>query len=85
MVLEGFLVPDAIPEDLKPTNSNFFLWIRGWPLTRMQIPLGQKMPKPVTLLNIPQKKNHIEIFIKRTGLAVNLGNPERSSVKDIQH
>lgn len=56
MVLESFLILDAIPEDLKPTNSNFFLWIRGWPFTKMQIPLGYRTPKPVTLLNIPQEK-----------------------------
>lgn len=55
MVLEDFLILDAIPEDVKPANSNIFLWIRGWSLTRMQILLGQKMPKPVILLNIPQK------------------------------
>lgn len=40
MVLEDFLILDAIPEDVKPANSNIFLWIRGWSLTRMQILLG---------------------------------------------
>lgn len=68
MVLEGFLILDAIPEDLKPTNSNFFLWIRGWPLRRMQIPLGQKMPKPMTLLNIPQKNITLRYLLKELGL-----------------
>lgn len=44
MGLEGFLTLDAIPEGLNSTTSNLILWVRAWPLIKMQIPLGQKMP-----------------------------------------